>query len=197
MAFLARFFEKNDYDVFRPNLPTAFSTLEQCTERLEKKLRPMLLDGQRLHFVGHSMGGLIIRQLLARNEIAGLGRCVLIGTPNNGTDLAIIADKYCQPALKIFKPVPSFLPDRLTIAPPRNLPQPEIGVIAGNSSTIVLGHFVAKPSDGRVPVDSVRFAGMKEFVVVPYNHLQIHHRMPVAELVLRFIRSGSFADSLQ
>ena len=62
MAFLARFFEKNGYDVFRPNLPTSFSTLEQCTERLERKLQAMLLDGQRLHFVGHSMGGLIIRQ---------------------------------------------------------------------------------------------------------------------------------------
>lgn len=192
MAFLARYFQKNGYATFRPTLPTVFSSLDQCTAQFEKKLQQLPRDCDRIHFVGHSMGGLIIRQFLARNMVAGLGRCVLIGTPNNGTDLAEFAEKYCKFSLRIFKPIQSFLPGKLVIASPRNNPPPEIGVIAGNRNNILLGRFFKQESDGRVPVDSVCFDGLQEFVTVPYNHLQIHHREKVAALVLKFIRTGCF-----
>ncbi len=124
--------------------------------------------------------------------MAGLGRCVLIGTPNNGTYLAELAEKYCRFSLGIFKPIQSFLPGRLLIAPPRNQPPPEIGVIAGNKNNILFGRFFKQESDGRVAVDSVSFSGQKEFVTVACNHLQIHHREQVAALVLKFIRTGGF-----
>jgi alpha-beta hydrolase superfamily lysophospholipase len=192
MAFLARYFQKNGYATFRPTLPAIFSSLDQCTAQFEKKLQQLPRDCDRIHFVGHSMGGLIIRQFLGRNMVANLGRCVLIGTPNNGTDLAVIAEKYFRFSLKIFKPIQSFLPEKLIIALPRNNPPPEIGVIAGKSNNILLGRFFKKESDGRVPVESVRFDGLKEFVTVPYNHLQIHHREKVAALVMKFIRTGCF-----
>jgi len=192
MAFLARYLQKNGYPAFRPTLPTIFSSLDQCTAEFEKKLQRLPGNWDRIHFVGHSMGGLIIRQFLARNLVGGLGRCVLIGTPNNGTDLAGLVEKYCRFSLKIFKPIQSFVPGKLIIAPPRNNPPPEIGVIAGNRNNILLGRFFNKDSDGRVPIDSVPFDGQQEFVTVPCNHLQIHHREKVAALVLKFIRTGCF-----
>ncbi|MEW6519516.1 MAG: alpha/beta fold hydrolase [Thermodesulfobacteriota bacterium] len=192
MAFLAGYCEKNGYAAFRPTLPAFFSSLEQCTAELAEKLQQLPRDFQRIHFVGHSMGGLIIRQYLAGHEVAGLGRCVLIGTPNSGTHLAEIAEKHFGLALKIFKPIQSFLPGRLHIGPPRNQPPPEIGVIAGNRSTVLLGRFFTTASDGRVAVEAVSLAGQKAFVVLPYNHLQIHHREQVAALVLQFIRTGAF-----
>ncbi|RJX35428.1 MAG: alpha/beta fold hydrolase [Desulfurivibrio sp.] len=192
MAFLAGYCEKRGYLTFRPTLPAFFSSLEQCTAGFAKKLQQLPRDFQRIHFVGHSMGGLIIRQYLAGHEVAGLGRCVLIGTPNSGTHLAGIAEKHFGLALKIFKPVQSMLPGRLLIGPPRNQPPPEIGVIAGNRSTVLLGRFFTTASDGRVAVDAVPLTGQKDFIVLPYNHLQIHHRQEVAALVLQFIRTGGF-----
>ncbi|MCK9294256.1 MAG: alpha/beta hydrolase [Desulfobulbaceae bacterium] len=192
MAYLARYFQKNGYAIFRPTLPTFFSSLDQCTTQLAEKLQQQPRHWQRIHFVGHSMGGLIIRQYLARHQVAGLGRCVLIGTPNKGTYLAELAEKYCRFSLGIFKPIQSFLPGRLLIDPPRNQPPPEIGVIAGNRDNILFGRFFKYASDGRVAVDSVSFAGQKEFVTLPYNHLDIHHNQRVADLVLKFIRTGCF-----
>ena len=192
MAFLAGYFEKKGYAVFRPTLPTIFSSLDQCTARLAEKLQQLPRDWQRIHFVGHSMGGLIIRQYLAGHGVEGLGRCVLIGTPNKGTSLAGIAARYFSFALHLFKPIQSFLPGGLAIAPPRNNPPPEMGVIAGNRDNILLGRLFKHESDGRVPVDSVPFAGQKEFITLPYNHLDIHHSQEVAELVLQFLRTGSF-----
>lgn len=192
MAFLGRYLQKNGFATFRPTLPAIFSSLDQCTAEFAKKLQQLPGNWDRIHFVGHSMGGLIIRQFLARNLVAGLGRCVLIGTPNHGTDLAVIAEKYCKFSLQIFKPIQSFVPGKLSIAPPRNNPPPEIGVIAGTRNNILLGRFFNKDSDGRVPVDSVPFDGQQQFVTVPYNHLQIHHRQKVAALVLKFIRTGCF-----
>jgi alpha-beta hydrolase superfamily lysophospholipase len=192
MAYLAAYFQQKGYATFRPTLPTIFSSLDQCTARLAEKLQQQPRHWQRIHFVGHSMGGLIIRQYLARNMVAGLGRCVLIGTPNNGASLAGIAQRYFRFALQVFKPIQSFLPGGLVIAPPRNNPPPEIGVIAGNRDNILFGRFFTYASDGRVAVDSVPFAGQKEFITLPYNHLDIHHSQEVADLVLQFIRTGCF-----
>lgn len=47
-------------------------------------------------------------------------------------------------------------------------------------------------NDGRVPVDSVSFDGMKEFIIMPYHHEEIHHRKDVAELVHCFFQNGTF-----
>ncbi|MCE5249882.1 alpha/beta fold hydrolase [bacterium] len=189
---LQTFLESRGYHVFCPTLPTAFGSLETCTLKFEEEFRELNGQYDRVHFVGHSMGGLIIRLFLSRNDVPGLGRCILIGTPNNGTELAALADRYCKPFMWIFKPCRSFQPGRVEIPPPLNSPPPEMGAIAGNGSGLFLGRFITGENDGRVPVDSVPFSGMKELIVLPFNHVEIHHRPETAELVIWFLRDGTF-----
>ena len=85
---MKRFLESYGYALFAPTLPTIFSPVDDCTDRLEKMLLQVPLEKyKQVHFVGHSMGGLIIRKYLSRNQIPNLGRCVLIATPNQGSEL--------------------------------------------------------------------------------------------------------------
>lgn len=97
MRYLEKGLEQNGYRTLSPELPTTFGTIEACTLRLEAVMEEMAHKGGKIHFVGHSMGGLIIRHYLARNRVAQLGRVVLIATPNQGSPLASAADRTSAP----------------------------------------------------------------------------------------------------
>lgn len=65
-------------------------------------------------------------------------------------------------------------------------------MIAGSESNLFMGKFLDGENDGRVPVESVSFPEMKDFIVTPYGHREIHHTQEVAILVRTFLKSGSF-----
>lgn len=192
MTPLQSFFTQRGYHVCTPRLPTRFRSLDTCTTMLEKAISDSLTSFERIHFVGHSFGGLIIRQYLSRNRVPNLGRCVLIATPSGGTDLAGFADRYLKPLVWLCKPYKSLRPGGPDIPPPLNEPPPEIGIIAGESDRLFLGRFIGGKNDGRIPVDSVMFEGMTDFIVLPYHHNEIHHRRETALHALRFIKTGRF-----
>ena len=192
MSFLENSLQSHGYHVFAPTLPTTFQSLETCTVKFEQKFREIHSKYDRIHFVGHSIGGLIIQLFLSRNRVSALGRCVLIATPNDGTELAGLVARYLKPLMWICKPYQALLPGGAGIPPPINNPPPDIGAIAGNRNTLFLGRFIKRESDGRVPVESVPFDGMKDFIVLPYHHKEIHRRKETAELVRRFLQKGTF-----
>ena len=193
MSVLKDFFKSQGYRVVSPRLPTTFGSLEECTEEFESRFSEIQGDWSRIHFVGHSMGGLILRNFLSRNKVKNIGRCVLIGTPNKGTNLASMIS-WCRPVRKIVKPLDAFQPGGLDIPPPLNRPHPDIGAIAGDGDGLFPGTFIPGENDGRMPVDSVSFEGMKERVVLGYHHNEIHRKNDVAELVYRFLREGTFGE---
>ena len=185
------------YDCIVINLPTRFGTIDDCNQVLHSKLSKMLptmTEQLKVHFVGHSMGGLIIRSYLANNSFPNLGRCVLIAPPNKGTKLADLAHKFFPPVSKVFKPLSSLKTNSTQISKPINSPCPEIGVIAGNKSNLLLGILLPNENDGRVEVDSTKLEGMKDFIVKRYGHKEIHHKYDIAILIDNFLRNGSFQD---
>ena len=196
MSFLRDYFTARGYSVFTPGLPTTFGSLEKCTVKLERELGEINGDYERIHFVGHSMGGLIIRYYLSKNKIPEPGRCVLIGIPNKGTDLAGLF-AWCPPLTWVVKPLKVLRPGGVEIPPPLNSPQPEMAAIAGSGEDLFSGRFISGDNDGRVPAASVPFDGMKEIVVLPYHHNEIHHIEETAELVHRFLQEGAFGTRLK
>ena len=193
MSVLNDYFVAKGYRVFAPGLPTTFGSLDDCTEEFERRFSEIQGDYSRIHFVGHSMGGLILRNFLSRNTVQNIGRCVLIGTPNMGSNLASMIS-WCWPVRKIVKPLDAFQPGGVDIPPPLNRPHPDIGAIAGDGDGLFPGTFIPGENDGRMPVDSVSFEGMKERVVLGYHHNEIHRKNDVAELVYRFLREGTFGE---
>lgn len=194
MVFLDVFFRSRGFEVFAPALPTTFGSLEECTVKLEQKFSGIREHYDRIHFVGHSMGGLIIRLFLSRNRVENIGRCVLIAAPNRGSEF-VDAVAWFRPLMFLMPPLREFRPDGVSIPPPLNNPPPEMGAIAGNGGGLFLGRFMKKENDGRVTVDSVSFQGMKDFLVLPYNHDEIHHRRETAGYILRFLKEGTFGST--
>lgn len=195
MKFLKKNLEKMGYKINNNTLPILFSTLEKCTEILKKRVNEELKlnkEYKKIHFIGHSMGGVIIRKFLENNRVDNLGRCILIATPNKGMKLADFAEKKVRLFGMLFKPIKDIVSYRIKINKPMNIPEPEIGVIAGDKNNLVLGMLLSKNSDGRVEVDETKFEGMKEFMVLNYGHKEIHHRYETVELADNFLQKGTF-----
>lgn len=207
MRPLGNYLERRGYEVIAPGLPTTSRSLSECSARLAAAVDRLLptansatdggdADNAKVHLVGHSAGGLIIRHYLGQHVVDRLGRCVLIATPNSGT---MLADWCCEVVGSIGLPWPKGIDCLRTncepIAAPRNHLPVELGIIAGNRNHLLLGLLLPDDeSDGRVPVAATRCPGMTDFVVLPFGHKEIHHRSETACLVDQFLRTGHFAS---
>ena len=149
---------------------------------------------EQIHFVTHSLGGILVRQYLSNNEIAELGRVVMMGPPNQGSaavdELIDVPgfDWLNGPAGRQLGKGDKSVPLQLG---PANF---ELGVIAGNRTIDpVTSAVLENPDDGRVSVDDTRLDGMADFVVVEHSHaFMMRMRRPI-ELTIEFLRNGQFS----
>jgi len=147
-----------------------------------------------IHFVTHSLGGILLRQYLSNNEIADLGRVVMLGPPNQGS--AAVDELIDVPGFDwVNGPAGRQLGKGEDSVPLKLGPAEfELGVIAGNRTIDPITSAVLEnPDDGRVSVEDTRLDGMADFVVVEHSHaFMMRMRKPI-ELTKAFLRSGSFS----
>lgn len=146
-----------------------------------------------LHFVTHSMGGILVRYLLQHHPIAHLGRIVMLAPPNKGSEWVDLL-KNLSLFRYIYGPAGQQLSTNHTSIP-NILPalEAEIGVITGNRNLNPLANWVFKgPHDSRVSVTSAQLTGMKEFLVVPCHHSFIMYNQQVIKHIVQFLVFGSF-----
>ena len=148
------------------------------------------LDGRPLHLVGHSLGGCVVLDMLARHRPQGIGRIVLLGSPTRGSYAAqqILRVPVLRHALG------RVLPQWLARPMPEVDPALDIGVIAGNRP-IGLGRIVPgmeKPNDGMVTVSETRWPGARDHIVLPVTHMQMLWSRACLTQALRFVDAGGF-----
>ncbi|HJE24716.1 MAG TPA: alpha/beta fold hydrolase [Methylorubrum populi] len=148
----------------------------------------------RLHLVTHSMGGLVARVSLARSRPDNLGRVVMLGPPNGGSEVAD-ALQHMLLYRRFFGPAGAELvtgrtPALSALFGPIDYP---LGIIAGSRSLYPLASLLLPgPNDGRVRVTRTRLAGMADHVVLPAAHPTMMGNRQVLEQTLHFLRVGRF-----
>jgi hypothetical protein len=201
MAPLARALEQAGYCVVNLSYPSRTPTLEQlATEWLPAQLArriPAGADGPRIHFVTHSMGGILLRLWLRERGVpTNLGRVVMLAPPNAGSEVS--------DALRGFAPfrwatgvngqrlgtAADALPRALGAWPAK---ENALGVIAGSYSwNPVLDPSLPRPHDGKVSVAATHLAGETDHRVLPYSHTWLGWRRETARQVTAFLREGRF-----
>lgn len=149
---------------------------------------------ERISFVTHSMGGIILRYYLGYSSHSVPGRVVMMAPPNHGSEVVDLLEDFpafefiMGPAALQLSTDSDSLPNRL---PPVTMP---VGVIAGEDSSDpwFSGLFEA-PHDGKVSVDSTRMVTMTDHIVMPVGHTFMMHNSDVHAEVLRFLDEGSFS----
>ncbi|MCL1940735.1 MAG: alpha/beta hydrolase [Synergistaceae bacterium] len=192
MRFLAKKLKQHGYHVISPTLPSAFKSVHECSELLAQILmKENIPEGYTVHFVGHSMGGLVIRDCLSRRVVEGLGRIVLMGTPNGGSPFANLllelpfSDQILEALPDLAEPGPD-------IGPPLNDPAPEIGIVIGTKPDFVRELLLPGVHDGLVTAESVRRINASGELTVPCAHERIHWREDTAKAVASFLETGKF-----
>lgn len=184
------------YDCFLPDLQLTYKEIEFSSFVLEDILEEMInLDlgkDEKIHLVGHSTGGLVIRKLIANTKYTHkIGRCVLIATPNKGSKLANIAGN-AKLYVEIYKTLKSLSYKSVEQLNMQNDSEIEMAAIAGYKNNLLLGKLIGAENDGRVEVESVYLPSLKDFMILPYGHKEIHHQVETARWVDAFLRIGNF-----
>jgi pimeloyl-ACP methyl ester carboxylesterase len=152
-------------------------------------------DAAAIHFVTHSMGGILVRYFLAKHRLDRLGRVVMLSPPNQGsevTDMLKNEPLYAWingPAGQQLGTDPDSLPLRLGRV---NF---ALGVITGNRAAFYdtwLADAIPGPNDGKVSVARAQVAGMADFLVVPSTHTFIMEEPQVILQTFNFLRYGHF-----
>lgn len=147
-----------------------------------------------LHFVTHSMGGLVARVLLSGYRPPQLGRVVMLAPPNGGSE---VADRLVSwaPYRRWFGPAGGQLVTRRDTALTAlfGAIDYELGVIAGSRSFYPLASaLMPRPNDGRVSVASTTVEGMADHLVLPVAHPTIVRSQAAIDQTLAFLTDGRF-----
>jgi pimeloyl-ACP methyl ester carboxylesterase len=193
MESLAQRLEAAGYVVHNLSYPSRQADPDTLLDDVTTKIEMCCADAARLHFVGHSLGGILARAYIARSRPASLGRVVLLSPPNQGSEIVdTLAGSWLFQA--VMGPTGGVLgtgPDSL----PNRLPTPdyELGVIAATESINPFGSWlIPGDDDGMVSVCRMRIAGMTDFITVARTHAFVMRGPEVADLVIRFLRDGGF-----
>jgi triacylglycerol lipase len=150
-------------------------------------------NANNIHFVTHSMGGILVRYYLEHNQVPTLGRVVMLSPPNNGSEAV---DKLKdQP---FFKWINGPAGQQLGTDPgslPKTLGSPdyEVGIITGDKTmNPILSLMIPGKDDGKVSVEGAKLQRMKDFLVVHRTHPFIMNDDTVLQQIVTFLKMGVF-----
>ena len=176
--------------------PSRQMSLEEITAFVNENIEnhPDYSPEKTLHFVTHSMGGLIARYYIATHKPKNLGKVVMLGPPNTGSEFADFFHDHelFGPVFKaIFGPASTQLKtDYEHIDGDIDYP---LGVIAGSSSINPLAPWVLNGDhDGIVPIERTKIEGMSDHIVIPATHTFMMFNPTVIEQTLHFLQNGQF-----
>jgi len=187
--------EERGYQVVNETYPSrSYSIQDLAVQAVEHGLSAcQALGSATIDFVTHSLGGILVREYAQRRDIPGLRRVVMLGPPNQGSQLADYAGS--TPILHTLMPQAVAQLGTSDDSVPRGLGRVnfQLGVIAGTSSNLSFYPGLPDgPTDGTVAVAETIVPGMLDFLELPVGHTFMMWDDEVIEQTMYFLENGFF-----
>jgi len=193
MKKLEKALVKQGYCVQNIGYESTRSNIEKLADQAIGPALAACPSGSTVNFVTHSMGGILVRQYLQRHDIDNLGRVVMLGPPNRGSE---VIDKlrdfpgfhfiHGEAGLELGTGATS-LPNKLGQA---NF---DLGVIAGTRSiNLFLSRIIPGVDDGKVSVENTKLEGMRDHIEMEVTHTFMMRNKQVIDQVMHYLKTGKF-----
>ncbi len=194
MAILAGRLESEGYRVVSFGYPSRSEPIEALSDRLGETISECCAaEADDVHFVAHSLGGVVVRSYLDGRDAPHRGRIVMLAPPSQGSEIvdhfadSPLLDRFLGPATL------QLGTDTAGIARQLGPIDYDLGIIAGDRSLNPVGSWlIPGPDDGMVGVERTQAEGAADVLVLPATHTFIMNRRDVAREVVHFLRDGSF-----
>ena len=195
MARMERALESEGFVVVNAGYPSRTAGIEALSEAAIGAAldRPELRDCPTIHFVTHSLGGILVRSYFSRHAPGRLGRVVMLGPPNQGSELVDrlghwwLFGKLNGPAAAELGTAADSTPNTLGAV------RFECGVIAGDRSINWINSAMIRGSDdGKVSVEHTKLEGMTDHIVIHATHPFLMRNKTSIRQTIHFLRNGQF-----
>ena len=193
MGGMENFLKDHNFSVTNLDYPSRKFTIPELAEPIRRRISEdsKAQNAQKVHFVTHSMGGILLRQIQKTEPLPNLGRTVMLGPPNKGSE---IVDKIGN--MKIFKMLNG--PASLQLGTGKESTPNKLGpvdfelcVIAGTrSNNPILSQMIPGTDEGKVSILRAQVEGMKEFIQVKSPHPFLMNNRTVRKVTLHFLQTG-------
>lgn len=182
------------YTTVNQSYPSRDFSIDELADLAIAPALEQCIDTRPVHFVTHSLGGILVRQYLSQQEIPELGRVVMLGPPNQGSE---VVDKLGKvPGFHFVNGDAGLELGTGEISIPNSLGSAnfDLGIIAGTQSiNWILSLLIPGNDDGKVAIERTKLDGMNDHIELPTTHPFMMKNDAVIEQVIHYLRYGSFA----
>lgn len=171
-----------------------YNSLTASPEENARRLHQLVasIDSPVIHFVCHSLGGIVLLRYFDLHPSLAQGRVVMLGSPVNGSQVAIRLSRHWYSRWLVGRSGSDGL---LGNGPTWNSCR-DIGIIAGTVpiGVGVLSGKLVLPHDGTVSVSETELHGATDFITLPVTHTGLLYSSKVSQQTITFLRVGKFGD---
>lgn len=193
MEKMADYLREQNYQVVNVDYPSRHHALEVLAGLAIEPAISECRSETRINFVTHSLGGILVRWYLWKHEIPNLHRVVMLGPPNQGSE---VVDKLVNvPGFHFINGDVGLQLGTARDSMPNTIGAAgfDVGIIAGSSSiNLLFSYLIPGPDDGTVSVESTKLIGMNDHIVMPVTHPFMMRNTQVIKQVTYYLQHGSF-----
>ena len=183
------------YGVINDGYPSRDASIEELAEIAIAPAIKKCSDYDEINFVTHSLGGILVRQYLSRHEIPKLKHVVMLGPPNQGSEVVDKLNKV--PGFQFINGDAGLQLGTGELSVPNKLGPAnfDVGIIAGTQSiNLILSTFIPGVDDGKVSIESTKLEGMNDHIEMATTHTFMMKNEKVLEQVTHYLSNGKFVQ---